>query len=42
MAEAIDVVIGPEERDTLRAAIELLNRLAEVDLSPALTHGWRA
>jgi DNA-binding MarR family transcriptional regulator len=42
MAEAIDVEIGPEERDTLRAAIGLLNRLAEVDLSPALTHGWRA
>jgi DNA-binding MarR family transcriptional regulator len=42
MARAIDAVVGPDERAGLQDAIELLNRLAQVDLQPAHPHGWRA
>jgi DNA-binding MarR family transcriptional regulator len=42
MARAVDVAVSPEERPALRSAIDLLTRLAEVDLRPVEAHGWRA
>jgi DNA-binding MarR family transcriptional regulator len=41
MAHAIDAAVPAEERPALRAAIELLTRLAEVDLRAARSQGLR-
>ncbi len=33
---AIDAVMSPQDREVLAAAVELMNRLADADLSPEL------
>ncbi len=36
LARAIDAVMSPQDREVLAAAVELMNRLADADLSPEL------
>jgi DNA-binding MarR family transcriptional regulator len=42
LARAIEAEVGPDERDQLEAAIDILNRLADCDLAAPDTAGWRA
>ena len=42
LARAIDAEFGPDERDELLAAIDVLNRLADCDLGTGADPGWRA